>query len=162
MNDRSRKWTVNRRRTTTFQTLNAWMSKHHSLRGELVDIGTTLLVSALKEGLGEATPQAGEVTYAAKIDPAELQIDWTNAATTIDRLVRMGNAWTTHAGKRLKVWETRVVAGAGQPGTVDGVVVMCGDGALELVEVQPEGKPRRRAADWANGVGRGADLVLGA
>ena len=136
---------------------------HHTLeplRGELVEIGTELLVSALSEGLGEPTPQTGEVTHAAKIDPAELQIDWTDSATQVDRVVRLGNAWTTHGGKRLKIWQARVVPGAGRPGAVDGLVVSCGDGALELVEVQPEGKPRRRATDWANGVGR-VDVVLG-
>lgn len=132
-----------------------------TLRTELVEMGTGLLVDALSEGLAEPTPQTGEVTYAAKIDPAELQIDWTDTATRIDRVVRLGNAWTTHAGKRLKVWETRVVPGEGRAGVVDGVVVTCGEDALELVEVQPEGKPRRRATDWANGVARGAEVVLG-
>ena len=56
--------------------------------------------------------------------------------------------------------QARPVEGAGAPGSVDGVVVHTGEGALELVEVQPEGKPRRQATDWANGVGRG-DVVLG-
>ena len=133
-----------------------------SLRGELVEVGTRLLVDGLAEGLGTPTPQDGEVTYAAKIDTDELRIDWSAPATQIDRLVRLGNAWTTHNGKRLKVWQARPVdsAGAGAPGSVDGVVVHAGEGALELVEVQPEGKPRRQAADWANGVG-GGDVVLG-
>lgn len=131
-----------------------------TLRGELVDVGTRLLVDGLAQGLGAPTPQDGEVTYAAKIDADELRIDWSVSATHIDRLVRLGNAWTTHNGKRLKVWQARPVAGDGTPGSVDGVVVHTGEGALELIEVQPEGKPRRRATDWANGVGRG-DVVLG-
>ena len=132
-----------------------------TLRGELVDVGTRLLVDGLTQGLGTPTPQTGEVTYAAKIDPDELHIDWGASATQIDRLIRLGNAWTTHNGKRLKIWRARPVDSSGAPGSVDGVVVHAGEGALELVEVQPEGKPRRQASDWANGVGRGAGVALG-
>ncbi|MBA2282577.1 MAG: methionyl-tRNA formyltransferase [Acidimicrobiia bacterium] len=105
------------------------------LRSELVAAGTTLLVEALAEGLGEPVPQVGEPTYAAKIEPAELRIDWDRPAAEVHRLVRLGGAWTTHAGKRLKVWRTRLGP----------------DGPLELLEVQPEGKGRMPFRDWANG-----------
>lgn len=137
-----------------------------TLRDELVQIGTRLLIDGLADGLGTPEPQVGEVTHAAKIDPAELRIDWSEPTAHLHRLIRLGNAWTTHDGKRLKVWQAEPVAhdasrSARSPGTVDGLVVHTGDGALELIEVQPEGKPRRRASDWANGVGRDAPVVLG-
>ncbi len=105
------------------------------LRACLVAAGVPLLVGNLQRGLGVPTPQTGEPTYAEKIDPAELRIDWSRAAEEIHRLVRVGGAWTTHEGKRLKIWRTRLV-----------------DGDLELVEVQPEGKGRMPADAWANGV----------
>ena len=60
------------------------------LRDELVEVGTRLLVDTLDAGLGEPEPQHGEVTYAAKIDPAELRIDWSRPPAEIDRLVRLG------------------------------------------------------------------------
>ena len=105
------------------------------LRSRLAVIGTGLLLDALDRGLGAPEPQGGEATYADKIDPAELEVDWSRSSEEIHRLVRIGGAWTTHRGKRLKIWRTSLGP----------------DGHLELVEVQPEGKPRMAAADWANG-----------
>jgi methionyl-tRNA formyltransferase len=116
------------------------------LRARLVDEGTRLLVGSLQAGLGPAAPQVGEPTYAAKIDPAELHIDWAAPALQVHRQVRLGGAWTTHRGKRLKVWRTNV-----PPHDEGGVVVAAGDGPVELVEVQPEGRQRIDARAWANG-----------
>jgi len=115
------------------------------LRARLVEAGTELLVTTLADGLPTPTPQAGEPTYAAKIDPAELQIDWTRPALDVHRLVRIGGAWTTVAGRRLKVWRTAV------PPRGEGPVAPAGDGPVELLEVQPEGKPRLAATAWVNG-----------
>jgi len=125
------------------------------LRARLVEEGTALLVEALEGGLGEAVPQVGEATYAAKIEPGELRIDWSRGAADVHRLVRLGGAWTTHDGRRLKVWRTAV------PPTGAGPVVQAGDGPVELLEVQPEGKARMPASAWANGARWSADLGLG-
>jgi methionyl-tRNA formyltransferase len=122
------------------------------LRAELVEVGTRLLVDTLVAGLGTPAPQVGEPTYAEKIDPAELEIDWSRPAAEIDRLVRLGGAWTTHHGRRLKVWRV---------GADGGVPVPTGDGPLSLVEVQPEGKGRMAAADWARGARLGDGVRFG-
>ena len=123
------------------------------LRSRLVTVGTRLLVERLREGLGEPVPQAGEPTYAAKLDPEEFRLDWWRPAVDLHRVVRLGRAWTTFRGKRLRVLATRLVpAAAGAHGEIEGLVVAAGDGAgLELVEVQPEGKGPVPAASWANG-----------
>ena len=115
------------------------------LRGRLVQEGTTILVEELQRGLGEPAPQVGEATYAAKIAPEELHLRWTEPAAALHRVVRLGGAWTTHEGKRLKVWRSLV------PPLGDGPLVAAGDGPVELVEVQPEGKGRMPASAWANG-----------
>ena len=115
------------------------------LRGRLVAEGSRLLVDALRSGLPEPVPQAGEVTYAEKLLPEDRHLDWSRPAVDVHRRVRLGDAWTTHGGRRLKVWRTRV------PPAGDGPVVTAGDGPVELVEVQPEGKPRMAATAWANG-----------
>lgn len=115
------------------------------LRARLVEVGTTLLVEHLQRGLPAPTPQQGEPTYAAKVDPAELVIDWSAPAEQVHRVVRLGGAWTTHGGRRLKVWRTHV------PPSGPGPRVAAGDGPVELVEVQPEGKARMAATAWANG-----------
>jgi methionyl-tRNA formyltransferase len=132
-----------------------------SLRGRLVELGTRLLVDGLQAGLGEAAPQTGEPTHAAKIDPTEYRIDWTLPAARIDALVRLGGAHTTFRGRRLKVWGVQAAegsVGSGSPGQLveagEGpaeVVVATGDQPLVLTVVQPEGKARQDAASWRNG-----------
>lgn len=133
-----------------------------SLRSRLSSMGAELLVDTLRAGLGRSTPQQGEVTYAAKIDPSELCIEWSAPATDIDRLVRVGGAYSTFRGTRLKVHAVRPVEhGSAPPGTLDGLVVVCGAGAVELVEVQPEGRARQSARDWVNGTRPTPDERLG-
>ena len=106
----------------------------------------------LRQGLGEPVAQTGEPTYAAKLDPAELRIDWQRPADEIHRLVRLGRAWTTFRDHRLRVLEARQSDAGGGPGVLDGLVVGAGDGrGLELVTVQPEGKAPLAAAAWRNG-----------
>ncbi len=124
------------------------------LRRILVDVGTTQLIDNLQRGLGPAVAQVGEQTYAAKLDPAEFAIDWQRTATEIDRVVRLGVAWTTFRGKRLKILGAEI----GEAGTdavagtfVDATSVACWQSALVLDRVQPEGKPVMPALAWANG-----------
>lgn len=133
-----------------------------SLRGELVDVGTTLLLDALAAGLGTPVAQQGEPTYAAKLGASELRLDFARPAIELDRLVRLGDAWTTVGGRRLKVWSIarsdRVDLGAAE---LDGIDVGTGSGAIRLVEVQPEGKPRMAATAWTNGARLPAGVRFG-
>jgi methionyl-tRNA formyltransferase len=144
-----------------------------TLRGRLVVMGCELLVSRFTTSLGTPAPQKGEVTHAAKIDPAEYRIDWSRPAVELDRLVRLGGAHTSWRGKRLKVWSARPIGlehlaalvdpahdhDGLVPGTVvagteagdAGLVVTAADGGLEVLEVQPEGRARQSIADWRNG-----------
>ena len=123
------------------------------LRDRLVEVGTELLLEQLASGLAPPVPQDGEPTYAAKIEPEELHLDWRRPAVELHRVVRVGRAWTTWRGKRLLVLRARLVPGAaaGEPGELGGLVVATGDGSLALVEVQPEGKGPQAAAAWRNG-----------
>ena len=116
----------------------------HELREVLVDEGTKLVLEMLQNGIGTPKPQSGEPVYAHKIDPSELELDWAKPAVELHRLVRIGGAWTTHHGRRLKVWRTALPAGTG-------VVVPTGTEPIELIEVQPEGRPRMAAHAWAHG-----------
>ena len=133
-----------------------------SLRSTLVDEGTRLLVHALDEGLGEPEPQVGEVVYAEKLTSEDLHLDWSRPAAELDRVVRVGGAWTTFRGKRLKVHAARPDpdAAPGLPGTLEGVRVATGQGVLELVEVQPEGKGRQPADVFLRGFPLAAGTVL--
>ncbi|MBV9410830.1 MAG: methionyl-tRNA formyltransferase, partial [Acidimicrobiia bacterium] len=63
--------------------------------------------------------------------------------------------------KRLKVRRALLSDNGLEPGRVDGLRVGAKDGALELVEVQPEGKGPMAAADWLNGAHPRSDERLG-
>jgi methionyl-tRNA formyltransferase len=104
------------------------------LRSELVAAGTSLLVEQLRDGLGTPTPQVGEPSYAAKITPDELRLDWARPAVELDRLVRVGGAWTMWRDTRVKVVEAEIV-----------------DGRLTPTVVQPQGRRPMAFGDWRRG-----------
>ncbi len=134
-----------------------------ALREDLVGVGTELLVEALRTGLGECAPQPDEgVTHAAKLTTEDLQLDWAGSAEQAVRVVRVGGAWTTLRGERLKVLDAAEVGAealagttAAAPGTLvelhGGIGVCTGDGAIELLSVQPAGRAPMGARDWARG-----------
>ena len=133
------------------------------LRGRLVEIGTRQLVEALAVGLGEPVPQEGEPMYAKKITSKERELDWTDDADEIHRRVRVGGAFTSFRGKRFKLHRTSrtELAAYLEPGEFDGLCVGTGTGALQLAEVQAEGKPRQEATAWRNGAQLTSDDRLG-
>jgi methionyl-tRNA formyltransferase len=137
------------------------------LRHRLVNIGTAMLIEALRNGcdsLGTATPQVGEPVHAAKLHAEDFALDWSRTADELHRTIRLEQAWTTFRGKRLKVLSARPNpsdASTGRAGSLDGTVVSCGAGSLDLETVQPEGKPAMRAQDWINGARPAADERLG-
>jgi methionyl-tRNA formyltransferase len=118
-----------------------------SLRRELVEVGTRLLVEQLRDGLGTPVAQEGEPTYAAKIQPDELRIDWSRPAREIDRLVRLGGAWTTLRGARLKVLAAELVDPDAASDELRADVV----GGLRLSRVQPEGRAAMDFGAFARG-----------
>jgi methionyl-tRNA formyltransferase len=132
-----------------------------ALTGRLAELGAALAVDVLEPGptsLPPGEPQQGEPTYAAKIDPAELRIDWSSSAEHIARLVRLGRAWSTFHGERVRILATRPepdrsdITGDGAPGTLDGDLVRTGRGWVRLLEVQPAGRRPVDADDWRRGV----------
>ena len=104
-----------------------------------------------------------QATYTAKITKEEAQIDWTQDAVVLERLIRTldphpGAYTICHDGKRLKIWSADVVEGTGaEPGTILDVTkkqftIQTGSGALRIREVQPESRKRMAAAQYLQGV----------
>jgi methionyl-tRNA formyltransferase len=132
---------------------------HDALSGR----GARLMVDALSQiarGTLVCTPQpeAG-VTYAAKIDKAETAIDFARPAREVHNHVRglspFPGAWLKAGdkGERIKVLRTRLAQGSGAPGTVldDVLTVACGDGAVQLLELQRAGKRPMTAVELLRG-----------
>ncbi|MCC7251227.1 methionyl-tRNA formyltransferase [Hyphomicrobium sp.] len=138
--------------------------------GELHDIlarrGAELIVAALAElenGTFDAVPQPEDgVTYAAKIDKKEAEIDFARPAAEVHNHIRglspFPGAWFEAAppgGKpeRIKVLHSTLGEGRGLPGEVldDRLTVACGEGAVRLVEVQRAGKRAMTADEFLRG-----------
>jgi len=134
-----------------------------SLTERLADEGATAIVEALAnlEHLVPKKQSHDGVTYAAKIDKSEAQLDWNQPAIEVWRKVRAYNpvpgASTLLLEQPFKVWEARLVANChGDPGTVVGEfegspVVACSTGGLALTYVQSPGSRRMSGADFLKG-----------
>lgn len=139
-----------------------------SLHDRLAQMGASLIVEAVaKADTLVPTAQVDQgVCYAHKIDKAEARIDWTRDATEVDRQIRglspAPGAWTTLAGKRMKLLTSQVVAGQGQAGVVlEGLTIACGSGAVKIGRAQLEGKGVQSALDFLNGFSVPAGTQLG-
>ncbi|WP_457646911.1 methionyl-tRNA formyltransferase [Profundibacter sp.] len=128
------------------------------LHDRLSVLGATAIVEALAnlDGL-EPVPQPEEgVTYAKKIDKAEARVDWSKPAVEVDRLIRglspFPGAWCEVEGERLKLLRSRVVEGKGAAGQVlGGLRIACGDGAVEILQAQRQGKRPMEAEELLRG-----------
>ncbi|TNJ41146.1 methionyl-tRNA formyltransferase [Phaeobacter sp. B1627] len=126
------------------------------LHDRLSRTGADLIVQALaslRDLTPEPQPDEG-VTYAAKIDKAEAEIDWTAPAVEVDRKIRglspFPGAWFSVDGQRIKVLASRLATGLSSrtapgsdaPGMVlgDSLTVACGEGAVDLLRLQRAGK----------------------
>ena len=138
-----------------------------TLRTRLGEMANPLLIDVLTHGASDTKPQSGDVVVAAKITQADLEIDWSKPAVVVDRQVRVGGAFSFLNGKRFKIHSLKVsaeifISESGNMVVVnDRVLVACGKGVVELVEVQPEGKPRISAQDWKKGARLDAQSRLG-
>jgi len=132
----------------------------------LAVMGADLLVQTL-DGLAAGTivPEKQDnshATHAPLLKKEDGIIDWSQPAQSIHNRVRGLQPWpgayTTFRGHTLHIWASRIPepprSGSRHPGTFLSLKppeIACGAGALELVEVQLEGRKRMSAADFANG-----------
>ena len=137
--------------------------------GELLDrlavLGAELLSKTLSRfDAGEKVPRTpqdeSKVSYAPMLDKTMCPIDWTKTARQVHNHVRGLAPWPVATmeleGKLFKVHETRVVPGSGEPGKIlalnkTGLVIACGEGAVEIRSLQAEGGKRMAAADYFRG-----------
>ena len=136
--------------------------------GELLDrlavLGAELLSKTLTRF--QAGPVAGEkqderlVSYAPMLDKSLCPIDFNKTAQQVHDQVRGLQPWPVATmelqGKRFKVHETRVVTVNGKPGeilglTKTGLIIACGEGAVEIRSLQAEGGKRMNAPDYFRG-----------
>ena len=145
---------------------------HDALRAEGAKLLLTT-IEAIASGKAEAIPQKdAEATYATLLDRSMEHIDWSKSAQEVHNLIRGFNpAPSTFTklpnGKSLKIWGSRLTdkASEAEPGTVieaakHSFFVACGEGVVEITEVQPESKKRMPAQVFLNGRGVQVGEVL--
>lgn len=142
---------------------------------KLTPIGAGALSEALQQlenGTATRTPQdESQITLAPQLKREDGHLNWHDDAASVVNRVRGTNpwpgAWTTWNNSTLKVWHTQIVdAASGAAGKVlaidaNGIVVGAKNGAVRLLEVQSEGRPRLNAADWARGSRLERGQILG-
>jgi methionyl-tRNA formyltransferase len=134
------------------------------LEARLAREGAALLreaIDLIARGVAPRRPQDhARATYAGRLDKEDGRIDWNRPAVAIVNLVRAMHPWpsayTTWRGIRLKVWRAARAEGTGAPGQVlaaapDRITVAAGQGAVDLLELQPEGGRRMSAAAFLRG-----------
>jgi methionyl-tRNA formyltransferase len=124
-----------------------------SLAARLEAIGGELLVQAIDTRPAWIDQPDATATYAEKLGPEDRRLDpATGTATELERRVRALSphigAYLERGADRLGVWAARAVSDPGQGPRF----VPCAEGTLELLSVQPPGKRRMAAADWARGL----------
>ncbi len=138
-----------------------------SLHDKLASLGAGTLdetVAQIRSGTVERIPQEeADATFAPKLSKSDGRIDWHFPAAVLANRIRAFNPWPAcHAeipegsGRMVKVLIARVERGSGVPGTVlavtgDGPLIQTGDGAVRLLQVQPEGKKPMTGSDFIRG-----------
>lgn len=151
-------------------------ARNGPLTNELFAHGSRLLLGALAayaDGSLQPAPQDdAQATYCAMLQKSDGVIDWNVPAAQIERMTRAYDPWpgaqTTWQGQPFKIIAARAepaASGDAAPGTLllrpNGVAVATGDGALELLTVQPAGKRPLPASAWRNGLHSTAGAHLG-
>ena len=139
----------------------------------LAAMGARLLVETLEDyAAGRIEPQKQDTaaaTYAPLLKKEDGRINWREPAAAIHNRVRGFQPWpgayAQFRGQTLHIWRARVVNVQGaRPGAIASLrplAIATGEGSLELVEVQLEGRKRIAAADFVNGQRPRMDEILG-
>lgn len=130
-------------------------------------VGGRLLVRTIADieaGVAGRTPQDDSLaSYAAKIEKSDCKIDFSRTARELNCIIRgvtpIPGAFCLHKGRMLKIFKTSLTEGRGAPGEViatdskgeGSFTVACGEGALRVHGVIPEGKGRMTAGDYVRG-----------
>ena len=149
-----------------------------SLHDRLSAMGAELLgqnLNALLNGSLQAMPQNhDQASYAAKIIREEARLDWSKSAICLQREIRAFNPWPGSFAqlgeKQIKIWSARLTDTpadtAVTPGTIlaatpDGIRIGCGEGVLNISELQKPGSRRMSCGDFLNGTPLMAGDILG-
>ncbi|MBQ9871090.1 MAG: methionyl-tRNA formyltransferase [Eubacterium sp.] len=135
-----------------------------TLTNRLAEMGGQLILSTMEKlsaGTAVRTPQKEEESsYAKMLDKSLGCMDFHKTAAELERAVRALDPWpsafTRIDGKNVKIYGAEVTEETGTPGTIIDVTkksftIACGEGALRILRLQPEGKKPMDTAAFLNG-----------
>jgi len=137
----------------------------------LATVGAELLAStlrAIERGDAPRAPQDGaRATLTKRLKKRDGFVDFTLPAPRVHDRARAMTPWpgavAEFEGERVRLDRTHVAAGKGAagavlgPGPLGGLLVACGEGAIEVTRVTPPGRPEMDAAAWWRGLRRKDD-----
>ena len=136
-------------------------TNYKKLSQELSKLGAKLILQSLnliEDGKEKFIDQnENEVTYAKKIDKRESKINWKEHAekviAKINALYPKPGAWFIHNGMRLKILKAIEIEETGEPGQIikPNFTVACAKNAIQLIEIQKEGKKIMKASEYLKG-----------
>ena len=154
----------------------------HDKLAQIAPAGLLKALALVEDGTAPHIKQDDALsTHSRKLERVHGRLDWTRSAEELERLIRAYNPWpgtfcllpartddAAAASLQLKVHQSQVVRDAEacpMPGTVlradDRLFVSCGQGVLELLEVQLEGRKRLMSRDFLQGRSVETGMVLG-
>jgi len=134
---------------------------YKELSSQMSELGAKLILDTLKliesKRANFTEQNESEATYAKKIEKSETKINWNDDA---EKIVAKINAfspnpgcWFELNGNRVKIIKAKKVIGEGIPGTIlnDKFIIACSKNAIQIIELQKEGKQKMTAEEFLRG-----------
>ena len=134
---------------------------YKELSGQMSELGAKLILDTLKlienKKANFTEQNESEATYAKKIEKSETKISWKDDA---EKIIAKINAfspnpgcWFELNGNRIKIIKAKKVIGEGMPGTIlnDKFTIACSKNAIQIIELQKEGKQKIKADEFLKG-----------
>ena len=131
-----------------------------SLHDDMANLGAKLIIEVLDDmdNIKLEVQDEGLVTYASKIDKSEAKLDFSSSADVLERKIRAFNPYPgcyfEYEGERFKILRAKAVNENGTAGQIlegKGLKIACGVGALEVMEIQRQGKKAMPISDLLRG-----------
>ena len=136
-------------------------SNYIDISKQMADVGSSLVIEALElinENKANFVDQdEEEATYAKKIDKSEAKIDWNEKASKIIAKINSLNpspgCWFNFSGSRIKIIKAKEIKITGKPGMVldDELTIGCSENAIQILEIQKEGKNKVSSKEFLKG-----------
>jgi len=136
-------------------------TNHKELSGKMSELGAKLILDTLKiienKKVNFIEQNKLNATYAKKIEKTETRLNWNDDAekiiAKINAFCPSPGCWFELNGVRIKIIKAKQVVSKGMPGTIldDKLTIACSKNAIQVLEIQKEGKQKITADEFLRG-----------